>query len=586
MPMIPWFLDKYKPWTVRKAALQHLYLGKRPPMFTGVRTVEHNFDDDHLVMDLCLDFLAAEDMDAVLTVQMRRRIGLGISTNIHISRLQIEGKVRVGVKFLNKWPFLSRVRLCFENSPYVQMTARPLSTHGVNVSELPLIGGWMEQMVADVFEQSLVEPNMLVLDVEKLVSCVTTLKTPVSSMRDDWFEIQEKAPIAAVHLEIIEALDLKPSGPNGLADPFVKGSFATCQFKTKVQKRTLKPKWHEEFKVPIASWELPTMLVFHVRDKDQFHDDDLGFCKVDLATFRGGKRHDLWIPLQDSKMGRLHIAMKIAEIDTGSVHGPLSSKSFQSSNLTGNTTNVLDDSSIVSEKLEIINLGKWESGFVSIVSPGQPPVAKKWHQRHGMKRRDSSTNETEIAESMHVDTSSSEGAGEDKRARIKPRMKHKWGWRHSHGNKQDQTKPENYNEYLAVGNKGTTVRMKLEEPAESIRAELDHYHDEQSHDPSTPHDANRTPESPTGKAHMKNMAKGFMKHAGKKAHDFSTAFTPKGSSREPENAEPVDITAANIPVTPVREPKLCEEQVCLSNDTSPDRTHMQVPNSEHPQSHP
>lgn len=551
-------------------------------MFTGVRTLEQTFDDDHLVMDLCLDFLAAEDMDAVLTVQMRRRLGLGISTNIHISRLHIEGKVRVGVKFLNKWPFLSRVRLCFENSPYVQMTARPLSTHGVNVSELPLIGGWMEQMVADVFEQSLVEPNMLVLDVEKLVSFVTTLKTPVSSIWDDCFEIQERAPIAAVHIEIIEASDLKPSDPNGLADPFVKGYFATCQFKTTVQKRTLKPKWHEEFKVPIASWELPTMLVLHVRDKDQFRDDDLGFCKVDLATFRGGQRHDLWIPLQDIKMGRLHIAMKITEIDTGSVHGGLSSKSFQSSNLTGNATNVLDDKSIVSEKLEVINLGKGESGFVSIVSPGQPPVAKKWQQRHGMKRRDSSTNETEVAESMHLDTSSSEEAGEDKRSRIKPRMKHKWGWRHSPGNKQEQkTTPENCNEYLAVGNKGTTVRMKLEKPAEGIRADLDHYHDEQSYDPSTPHDANSTPESPTKKAHhMKNMAKGFMKHAEKKAHNFSTALTAKGSSRETENAEPVDITAANISV---RESKLCEEQVC---HTSSDSTHMQVPKSEHPESHP
>lgn len=73
----------------------------------------------------------------------------------------------------------------------------------------------------------------------------------------------------------------------GLADPFVKGSFASCRFKTKVQRKTLRPRWFEEFKVPIASWELPTLLVLHVQDKDQFRDDDLGYGMSYVDTLWG-----------------------------------------------------------------------------------------------------------------------------------------------------------------------------------------------------------------------------------------------------------------------------------------------------------
>ena len=52
-------------------------------------------------------------------------------------------QVRVGIKLSNELPYLSRVRLNFDTLPEVQMTVRPLFTHGVNVSDIPLVAGWM-----------------------------------------------------------------------------------------------------------------------------------------------------------------------------------------------------------------------------------------------------------------------------------------------------------------------------------------------------------------------------------------------------------------------------------------------------------
>lgn len=63
----------------------------------------------------------------------------------------------------------------------------------------------------------------------------------------------------------------------GLADPYVKGQIGSYRFRTKIQKKTLTPKWQEEFKIPIVTWESPNMLVLELRDKDHFVDDILGF---------------------------------------------------------------------------------------------------------------------------------------------------------------------------------------------------------------------------------------------------------------------------------------------------------------------
>lgn len=66
----------------------------------------------------------------------------------------------------------------------------------------------------------------------------------------------------------------------GLADPYVKGHLGHYRFRTKVIKKTLSPKWLEEFKIPITSWETPSLLVLELRDKDHIFDDMLGSVPI------------------------------------------------------------------------------------------------------------------------------------------------------------------------------------------------------------------------------------------------------------------------------------------------------------------
>lgn len=125
---------------------------------------------------------------------------------------------------------------------------------------------------------------------------------------EDWFTVKEKHPIGYVKLEMLEGADMKPADLNGrlllpllldiisfiitleiipscykigagLSDPYVKGQLGPYKFQTKIQRKTLSPKWLEEFKIPISSWESPNLLSLQVRDKDTIFDDMLGFVK-------------------------------------------------------------------------------------------------------------------------------------------------------------------------------------------------------------------------------------------------------------------------------------------------------------------
>ncbi|CAK9177250.1 unnamed protein product [Ilex paraguariensis] len=305
LPIIPWFLQKYKPWTVKKAVVQHLYMGRSPPIFTEMRVIRQPNDDDHLVLELGINFRAADDMSAILAVKLRKRLGLGMRTKLHLMGMHIEGKVLIGLKFLHKWPFLGRLRVCFAEPPYFQMVVKPLFTRGLDVTELPGIAGWLDKLLALAFEETLVEPNMLVVDVEKFAS--------PSPQPESWFSVDAKDPIAHAMVEVVEASDMKPSDPNGLADPYVKGQLGPYRFRTKPQRKTRTPKWNEEFKIPIFTWESPNVLAIEVCDKDHFVDDSLGDCSMNLSDFRDGERYDMWLSLASIKMGRLHLAITVVE---------------------------------------------------------------------------------------------------------------------------------------------------------------------------------------------------------------------------------------------------------------------------------
>ncbi|XP_057998633.1 C2 domain-containing protein At1g53590 [Hevea brasiliensis] len=395
LPIIPWFLDKYKPWTAKKAVVQHLYLGRNPPMFTEMRVLRQCSSDDHLALELGMSFLTADDMSAVLAVKLRRRLGFGMWAKLHMKAMHVEGKVLIGVKFLPCWPFLGRLRVCFAEPPYFQMTIKPIFTRGPGVTELPGIAGWLDKLLLVAFEQTLVQPNMLVVDVEKFASAEP----------DNWFSVDEKEPIAYAKVEVVEASDMKPSNLNGLADPYIKGQLGPYKFRTKTQRKTLAPKWHEEFKIPICRWDLPNVLAIEVFDEDHFVDDSLGDCTININDHRGGERHDMWLPLQKIKMGRLHLAITVLEenakgsddffdgetLSKAEIRDSFVSEAANRASFSSSTTS--DKSAGVPDNFEPVNIEGQQKTGIWVYQSGSE-VSQTWETRRGkIKRHDNEVGE-------------------------------------------------------------------------------------------------------------------------------------------------------------------------------------------------
>ncbi|XVF18402.1 hypothetical protein REPUB_Repub11eG0018500 [Reevesia pubescens] len=540
LPIIPWFLQKYKPWTAKKAVVQHLYMGRNPPLFTEMRVLRQCCDDDHLVLELGMNFLTADDMSAILAVKLRKRLGFGMWAKLHITGMHVEGKVLIGVKFVRQWPFLGRLRVCFAEPPYFQMTVKPIFTHGLDVTELPGIAGWLDKLLSIAFEQTLVEPNMLVVDVEKFAS----------PQPENWFSVYEKQPLAHAKVEIIEASDMKPSDLNGLADPYVKGQLGPYRFRTKTHKKTLSPKWHEEFMIPVCTWETPNVLNIEVLDKDHLFDDTLGNCTVNISDFRGGQRHDLWLPLQKIKMGRLHLAITVLEDNTKGSDDAVDAEALNKEDIQNSfATKAADKVSFspisskksrnLPEHFEPINVDGQEETGIWIHQPGSE-VSQTWEPRKGKARsietqihrvpNDSFGSTISAASGSPTSDCSSAEENPDAKKRVN---RFKRGLRKIGSVFQRSPKSEGHS-----GSLGEVVQS----PHANIRAVNDKeilvkfVVDENLSGPSFDKVSNEGSLSPTGSSpespsKMKDMAKSILKHAGKSAHSIKHVLSRKGSKK-------------------------------------------------------
>ncbi|KAF9666635.1 hypothetical protein SADUNF_Sadunf16G0249400 [Salix dunnii] len=528
LPIIPWFLKKYKPWTAKEAVVRHMYLGRNPPLFTGMRVLRQSTGDDHLVLELGMNFCTADDMSAILAVKLRKRLGFGMWARMHLTGMHVEGKVLIGVKFLRHWPFLGRLRVCFAEPPYFQMTVKPIFTHGLDVTELPGIAGWLDKLLSVAFEQTLVQPNMLVVDMEKFVS-------PGS---EDWFSVDEKEPIAYAKVEVIEASDLKPSDLNGLADPYVKGQLGAYRFRTKTQRKTLFPRWQEEFKIPISTWESPNVLSIDVRDKDHLFDDALGVCTVDINELKDLERHDMWLPLQNIKMGRLHLAITVQEQKAQGGECPpdrdtMTKEQIQDS-FASDTANRASFSSVSSEKsrvldnFEPINIEGQDVTGIWVHYPGSE-VSQTWEPRKG-KTTSSISTHVAVSGPLNIDCSSGEenAEGENKRNRFKRGLQKIGSVFHRNSKNEDNlssigendTSP--YDNIKATNQREIGVKILVEDslsvPNSGILSEVNLGSEKSS------------PESPQG-GNSKGIAKSILKHAEKSARSIKHALSRTGSRR-------------------------------------------------------
>jgi Ca2+-dependent lipid-binding protein len=90
----------------------------------------NELNDHHLVLETLLQFTTGENMSARLSVCF---FG-GFRGTFDISKFQIEGKMKLKVKFINGWPVIGRIQISFVDIPDVRLIARTIGANNWLVS--------------------------------------------------------------------------------------------------------------------------------------------------------------------------------------------------------------------------------------------------------------------------------------------------------------------------------------------------------------------------------------------------------------------------------------------------------------------
>ncbi|XP_030832837.1 multiple C2 and transmembrane domain-containing protein 1 isoform X5 [Strongylocentrotus purpuratus] len=117
--------------------------------------------------------------------------------------------------------------------------------------------------------------------------------------------------IGVVTITLLEGRNMVPMDDNGLSDPYVKFKLGGEKWKSRVESKTLNPKWMEQFDLRMYE-EQSSSLEISVWDKDLGSKDDImGRSHIDVATLDMEQTHQLSIELEDNA-GTLDILLTIS----------------------------------------------------------------------------------------------------------------------------------------------------------------------------------------------------------------------------------------------------------------------------------
>jgi hypothetical protein len=314
--VVPWFLDTFKPGALEKLSLKKIRLGSTPPTLSNMRVYSQPSSNDNIVLECNMAFFTDADFNATAEAKVRT---LKVTAQAFITSLRMEGKVRVGIQLAHNLPLIQRVRVSFVTPPKIGVSVKPLTTHSFDIAHMPIIASLIEHTLTSAVESTVVTPNILTIDVPKLLNWDGTVGVP--PQLPDFLELEHGKPAAIVRFEILEARNLRGADRSGLSDPYVKLQYFKYARQTKIKKKTLKPKWNEEFLLYVPTWTSPQVALIKVLDHDDFsRDDKLGQIQINLAKYKHGQRMDFWLPLEDapgkkgSAQGEIRVGVTVTPV--------------------------------------------------------------------------------------------------------------------------------------------------------------------------------------------------------------------------------------------------------------------------------
>ncbi|KAH7442647.1 hypothetical protein KP509_03G097600 [Ceratopteris richardii] len=289
----------------KKCTLERVNLGSSPPVVRSCTMWLPHSDQQHhdplvkydAFLDIELSYIAGDDMGIVVTVPMGY-----FGAKLFCDNLKFDCKLRLGMKFVAYFPYVSYLSVAFLTVPTLNLSVRPLASNGLAVTDFPIIASWVSNSLHTIIQTcGLVHPEKWEFDFLQRLGTDYGLG-PIANAAAGHYAI----------LEIIEGKNLMPKDFSGFSDPYVIVTHGNKKFKTQIRKQTLNPKWHECFHLELnseSSWNEKVLL--RCRDRDLIIDDELGFYELDLKQYQNGKRCEVLCKLQDADCGELVVAITV-----------------------------------------------------------------------------------------------------------------------------------------------------------------------------------------------------------------------------------------------------------------------------------
>ncbi|RDA89156.1 hypothetical protein CP532_2298 [Ophiocordyceps camponoti-leonardi (nom. inval.)] len=199
----------------------------------------------------------------------------------------IVGSMRVRLQLTPDPPFFALCTMAFMGQPKVDLSCVPLSRHGLNIMDVPLISKFVQSAV-DAAVAEYVAPKSLTVDLKDMLA------------GDDFKKDTNSTGVLMVNIR--RGYDFKmgdvgiPLFKEGSSDPYVSvawAKFGKVLWSTRVIVSEMEPVWDETCFVVVTPEELniDERLRVQLWDSDRFTaDDDLGRIEVPLKELMTDKR--------------------------------------------------------------------------------------------------------------------------------------------------------------------------------------------------------------------------------------------------------------------------------------------------------
>ncbi|MED6235219.1 Extended synaptotagmin-2, partial [Ataeniobius toweri] len=298
-PFICQFVDKLFRETIEpavKGANPHLSsfcftkidMGDKPLRVNGVKVYTENVDVRQVIMDMQISFVGNTEIDVDIAKYYCRA---------GIKSIQLHGTLRVVMEpLLGDMPLIGALSVFFLKKPFLDINWTGLT----NMLDIPGVNGLCDGLIQDIIYSYLVLPNRLNIPLVGEAE-LARIRFPI--------------PEAMIRVHFLEAQDLVSKDKflrglvKGKSDPYGILRLGTQEFKSKVIKENLNPKWDEVYEFLLYN-NTPKTLEIQLFDKDPDEDDKLGSVMIDTAEVQKLQCGEEWLTLEDVARGKLHLKME------------------------------------------------------------------------------------------------------------------------------------------------------------------------------------------------------------------------------------------------------------------------------------